>query len=202
MSLIDRLHKRGLINPPHFLIHNTHYEVMMGSVAYGVNEEGTSDVDVYGFCIPPKDVIFPHLRGEILGFGKQINRFEQYQQHHVEDKEARKSYDISIYNIVRYFQLVMENNPNMIDSLFVPHRCVLHITKVGNMVRDSRKIFLHKGCWHKFKGYSYSMLHRTNYKEHKGLNELISFEKTNNIDQKTTFESVKQELERRGIKCE
>jgi predicted nucleotidyltransferase len=143
-------------------------EVMMGSVAYGVNEEGASDVDVYGFCIPPKDVIFPHLRGEILGFGKQINRFEQYQQHHVEDKEARKSYDISIYNIVRYFQLVMENNPNMIDSLFVPHRCVLHITKVGNMVRDERKSFLHKGCWHKFKGYAYSQMHKMDIKEPEG----------------------------------
>lgn len=167
MSLIDRLHKRGLINPPYFLIHNTHYEVMMGSIAYGVSED-TSDVDVYGFCIPPKDVIFPHLRGEILGFGKQINRFEQYQQHHVEDKEARKDYDISIYSIIRYFQLVMENNPNMIDSLFVPHRCVLHITKVGNMVRDQRKSFLHKGCWHKFKGYAYSQMHKMDIKEPEG----------------------------------
>jgi len=118
MSLIDRLHKRGLINPPHFLIHNCHYEVMMGSVAYAVNED-TSDMDVYGWCIPPKDLIFPHLRGEILGFGKQTSRFEQYQQHHIIDKEMKRKYDIQIYNIVKYFQLIMENNPNLIDSLFV-----------------------------------------------------------------------------------
>lgn len=197
MSLIDRLHKRGLINPPHFLIHNTHYEVMMGSVAYGVSED-TSDVDVYGFCIPPKDVIFPHLRGEILGFGKQINRFEQYQQHHVEDKEARKSYDISIYNIVRYFHLVMENNPNMIDSLFVPHRCVLHTTKVGNMVRDERKMFLHRGCWAKFKGYSYAQMHKMDLK-HEKVKKLYEFEKKFNISSNITITEIENEIRSRNL---
>jgi hypothetical protein len=54
----------------------------------------------------------------------------------------------------------MENNPNMIDSLFVPERCVLHSTEIGNMVRENRKLFLHRGCWHKFKGYAFSQLHK------------------------------------------
>jgi len=48
----------------------------------------------------------------------------------------------------------------MIDSLFVPTECVLHSTAVGELVRDSRKKFLHKGCWHNFKGYAYSQLHK------------------------------------------
>jgi len=173
MSLVDKLHKRNLISPPGFLIHNTHYEVMMGSIAYGVNEEGASDIDVYGFCIPPKDVIFPHLKGEILGFGKQTQRFEQYQQHHIEDKQAKKQYDLSIYNIVKYFQLCMENNPNMIDSLFVPRRCIIHSTKIGNIVRDNRLIFLHKGCWYKFKGYAYSQMHKMESKEPEGKRKEI-----------------------------
>ena len=163
MSLLDTLHKRNLINPPGFLINNVHYEVMMGSVAYGVSTDN-SDIDVYGFAIPPKDMIFPHLKGEIFGFGKQINRFEQYQQHHIIDKDSRKNYDLTIYSIIKFFQLCMENNPNMIDSLFVPQRCVVHITKIGNMVREQRKIFLHKGAWFKFKGYSYSQMHKMNIK--------------------------------------
>lgn len=54
---------------------NVHYETIMGSVAYGVSSD-TSDMDVYGFAIPPKDDVFPHLRGEILCFGKQHKRFE------------------------------------------------------------------------------------------------------------------------------
>ena len=59
----------------------------------------------------------------------------------------------------------MENNPNMIDSLFVPRRCILHSTQVGEHIRESRKEFLHKGSWHKFKGYAYSQVHKMNTKE-------------------------------------
>ncbi|KAF0249095.1 MAG: nucleotidyltransferase [bacterium] len=163
MSTTRRLKEAGLIHPPSFVPHNIHYETIMGSVAYGVSSD-TSDMDVYGFCIPPKDMIFPHLAGEILGFGSQIKRFEQYQEHHILDKSALagsgRTYDITIYSIIKYVQLCMENNPNMIDSLFTPANCVLHITKVGNMVRESRHMFLHKGSWHKFKGYAYSQLHK------------------------------------------
>lgn len=170
-STVKMLADRGLIRPPDFLPDNVHYEVIMGSVAYGVSSD-TSDMDVYGFCIPTKEIVFPHLAGEIFGFGRQKKRFEQYQQHHVKFEDAMggkgREYDLSIYNIVKYFSLCMENNPNMVDSLFVPTECVLHITQVGNMVRERRKIFLHKGCWQKFKGYAYSQLHKMESKDPKG----------------------------------
>ncbi len=171
MSLIKNLASRKLIHPPNFLVDNTFYLTIMGSEAYGI-ESGESDRDVYGFCIPPKYVVFPHLTGEIPGFGTQIKRFEQYQEHHVVSGEARGNkgimYDISVYSIVKYFQLCMENNPNMIDSLFTPQTCVLHSTNISNMVRDNRKIFLHKGCWHKFKGYAYSQVHKMKSKNPEG----------------------------------
>ena len=145
----------------------TQYEVMMGSISYGIAID-TSDVDIYGFCIPSKDIIFPHLSGEIQGFGRQIQRFDQFQAHHVYDKDSKKEYDISIYNIIKYFQLVMDNNPNMIDSLFVPQRCVLHCSQIGDLVRQNRKLFLHKGIFHKLKGYAYSQLHKMRIKKPEG----------------------------------
>lgn len=161
MSIIQQLAERGIARPPKFLPANVHYETIMGSVAYGVSAD-TSDMDVYGFCIPPKDEIFPHLRGEIVGFGTQKQRFNQYQEHHLKDPDALggkgREYDVSIYNIVDYFQLVMKNNPNMIDSLFTHETCVLSITRIGQMVRDNRRMFLHKGCWHTFKGYAYQQV--------------------------------------------
>ncbi len=136
----------------------------MGSVAYGVSSD-TSDLDIYGFCIPPKYIIFPHLNGEIFGFGKQHKRFEQWQKHHVKDLSNGKEYDFSIYSIVKYFHLCMENNPNMIDSLFVPLRCIIHSTQVGEHIREHRKDFLHKGSWYKFKGYAYSQIHKMKIKK-------------------------------------
>lgn len=162
-SIVQKLEKLKLVTPPKFLSDNVHYEVLMGSVAYGVSSD-TSDMDVYGFCIPPKYLIFPHLVGIIDGFGRQNKKFEVWQQHHIRDDAARITYDVSIYSIVKFFQLCMENNPNMIDALFVPRRCVLHSTQIGEHVREHRKEFLHKGSWYKFKGYAYSQVHKMNTK--------------------------------------
>lgn len=156
-SIIQKLDAAQIISPPTWLVHGVCYETMMGSIAYGVNTD-VSDTDVYGFAVPPPDVLFPHLQGEIPGFGKQIAPFEQFQSHHniFEDR----SYDLAIFNITKYFNLCMEANPNMIDSLFTPLNCVLHATKIGVLVRENRKLFLSKACWPKFKGYAYSQLHK------------------------------------------
>lgn len=166
-SITNKLTSQGLITPPPFLKNNVHYECIMGSTAYGVSDDN-SDVDVYGFAIPPKDMIFPHLKGEIPGFGRQKKRFKQFQEHHVNSKDGSKQYDLAIYSIVKFFQLCMDNNPNMIDSLFVPRRCILHSTQIGEHVRENRKIFLHKGAWFKFKGYAYSQVHKMNIKNPEG----------------------------------
>lgn len=210
--ILEKLSKAKLIHPPDWLISNCHYLTVMGSYAYGVNND-RSDEDIYGFCIPPKNIVFPHLSGEIYGFGRQTKRFDQWQEHHikyeVKTKEAYcpqcgvditknkvangvgnltyityvcdhckkehygnecvsqlRNYDFSVYNIVKYFQLCMDNNPNMIDSLFTDHTSVIHCTAIGNIVRDNRRLFLHKGAKYKFSGYAYSQLEKIEYKEH------------------------------------
>ena len=105
--------------------------------------------------------MFPHLAGEIPGFGTPRERFDQWQQHHVRPPDGRETtYDFQVFGVVRYFQLLMECNPNVIDSLFTPRRCVMHSTQVGEIVRENRKLFLHKGAWHKFRGYAYSQMHK------------------------------------------
>jgi len=197
-SVIQRIHNEKLANIPDWLPGNTHYETIMGSMAYGVSSDA-SDCDVYGFCLPRKEIIFPHLAGHVPGFGKKPQGFEQYQQHHIDDPSANKQYDVSIYSIVKYFQLCMENNPNMIDSLFTPINCVLHSTAIGNMVRENRKMFLHKGCWHKFKGYAYSSMHKCDIKTHPDLTVLKAIESRLNIDKATSFSEAEVEMQKRGL---
>ena len=159
-SLFRKLEQKQLLKTPQSFVANTiHYEVETGSVAYGVANRD-SDVDVVGFCIPPKNIVFPHFNGEILGFGKNKQRFEQEQQHHIIDPTARggegQEYDLNIYNIVKFFNLCMAGNVNMVDTLFVPNRCVLFMTPIGSEVRMSRKMFLSKHMYHKFRGYAYA----------------------------------------------
>lgn len=194
-STFDRLCSDQLItDAPSHLKNNVHYEVIMGSNAYGVSTD-TSDVDVYGFSIPPKHILFPYSYGNIVGFGKAPENYEQYQKHHILDKQHRKEYDINIYNIVKYFQLCMENNPNMVDSLFVPTRCVLHSSSIGNHVRDNRKMFLSKAVYHKFRGYAHSQLHKMKDK-FRGKNSNWITDLGSEIPLR---KEVEDELSRRGI---
>src|SRR3989304_5867165 len=77
----------SLVKPPSWLPTNVSYETIMGSMAYGVSSD-SSDMDIYGFCIPPKSTVFPHLAGEIFGFGRQIQRFECWHHHALQDPAA------------------------------------------------------------------------------------------------------------------
>jgi predicted nucleotidyltransferase len=161
-STIERLTKQQFIRPPSWLPGNVRFETIMGSQAYGVTTKG-SDWDMVGFCVPPKDMVFPHLGGVIQGFGRQQQKFVCYQKHHV--RAEGKIYDLNCYNIVHYFALCMDNNPNMLDTLFVPRECIVHASKISEMIREKRKMFMHKGAWHRYKGYAYGQLHKMKTKQ-------------------------------------
>lgn len=157
MNLIENLEKRKLITPPKWLNHSIGYLVTGGSVAYGVSKD-SSDRDILGWCIPPKEHIF--YSGEIYGFGKQKQRFEQYLQHGIKDIDKGCNYDLTCFSISKFFDLSMAGNPNVLELSYVPHDCVLFCTEMGNLVRENRKLFLHKGTWQKHKGYAFSSLHK------------------------------------------
>lgn len=167
-SVTQKLYEQGWITPPKFVPEAVAYETEIGSVAYGVSTS-RSDVDICGFCVPPKEVVFGHLRGEIPGFGRQLERFDQYQQHNVEpNDEPGCVYDLTIYSIPRFFMLCMENNPNMLEALFTPEDCVRWSTPIAKRARQARHQFLHKGAWHKFRGFAHSQLHKMRNKEPRG----------------------------------
>ena len=200
-NIIKQLERKNLINPPVYVLKNTQYLTLMGSQAYGVantnDSEEISDWDIYGFCIPPKDMIFPHLRGEILGFGRQRKRFDQYQITHIKDTDTSKEYDITIYSIVKYFNLMTGCNPNMIDSIFTPQQCVLHSSPIGDYVRENRKLFLSKYSYHKFKGYAYAQMHKI---KNKRVKRYLDTCDSLNVDYKAiSLKRLDTELENRKI---
>lgn len=141
---------------PHFLLENLGYECIMGSNAYGVASDN-SDLDMYGFTIPGLDDLYPYRQNNyVYNFDHVPSTFEQFQKHHIKVNETE--YDFAIYNIAKYMKLVSENNPNMIDSIFVPDECVTFISDAGKMIRDSKHLFLSREAYHKFKGYAFAQL--------------------------------------------
>lgn len=195
--LLQKLQKSRAIHPPAWLPNNTVYLTIMGSMAYGVSSD-SSDMDLYGFAMPPLDMVFPHLRGEIPGFGRQIPRFEQWQEHRVQSPDSNQLYDFVVYSIVKFFHLCLENNPNLIDSLFTPRRCVVHSTPVAEIVRENRKLFLSKACHYKMRAYAHAQMSKIVNKRNPSNSRAADIEK-HGYDTKFAYHCVRLLLEAEQI---
>lgn len=196
-SIVRKLSRNELLdNAPEFIV-NTHYEVIMGSFAYGVSNT-TSDMDVYGVYSPPLTAIFPHIDGHIINFDDPPQTYPTFQKHHIQllDKE----YDVSLYSIVKYVALCRDNNPNMIDSLFVPSRCIVHSDTIGDILRENRRLFLHKGIHHKLKGYAFQQMKKIETKQNTpNLQNMCDFEERVGIQSKVDINTLVEELKQRGL---
>jgi hypothetical protein len=203
MSIFQKLEKKGLLNGAPACVLRPELEIIGGSLSYGVSGD-SSDMDVVSVCIPSKEEVFPHLNGRVPGFGPQIQPFQNWQRHHIKTEENTpqfKEYDLTSYSITEFFRLAADNNPNIIDALFVPDRCVVHKTDIGAVMRDNRRLFLHKGSYQKFKGYAYSSLKKisTCGDVRPETTKLIAFELANNIPHTVELADINAEIERRGL---
>src|SRR5262249_2333023 len=104
---------------------------------------------------------------------------------------AGRMYDLTIYSIVKYVQLAMECNPNLIDSLFTPEVCVLHTTRIGQLLRDNRKLFLHQGICDRFKGYAYAQIHKMQTKTPEPGSKRAKLREEHGTDVKFAYHTVR-----------
>jgi len=115
--------------------------VRHGSHAYGTNTE-SSDEDFKGIFIPPKNYY--------LG---TVHRIEQLEL-------KAPDPDCVIYELRKFFNLAMDNNPNIIEVLHTSPEDHLFVDELGEMILDRRNDFLSKKAKHTFLGYSVSQLKR------------------------------------------
>jgi predicted nucleotidyltransferase len=179
---------------PNWLAANTHYLTIMGSEAYGCSQN-KSDKDYYGICVPPVGYIFPHTQGLLDGFDS-IPRFEQWQKHHIDvHKDGSKICDFQVFSIVKFFRLAASGNANVLDCIFTPTDCIHHITSIGHLIRDNRKKFLSKRCWHTFRGYAASQYKKLKNKEYQGGRKEIVEADPEKVDRKFLYHTIRLLLE-------
>lgn len=122
-----------------YVLENRILETVVGSQAYGTNTP-ESDVDRVGIFIPGLEYF--------TGF-KRVNEFSDF------GGEDRK-----FYSIHKATSLLLENNPNMLDLLWAPERCIQWITPWWTRITLYRDKFLSKKCRYTFSGYAIAQLHR------------------------------------------
>jgi len=130
-----------------------------GSHAYGTARPD-SDYDIIGCCI-----------GDInTHFG--LKNFEQFQF-------KNEKFDIVIYEIKKFFRLLMTQNPTVLSSLCYDDHLYIILDDIGKHIIKNKDMFMSKKLYNSFIGYAYGQLKRmTNGDEKKYTgNRKESYEK-------------------------
>lgn len=120
------------------------FEVISGSKSFGLNTP-TSDTDIKGVYYLPKEQFYG------LNYIPQI---------------SNETNDEVYYEIGRFVELLLKNNPNILEILATPDDCILY--KHPLMEKLQLKDFLSKLCKDTFAGYA-----MTQIKKARGLNKKI-----------------------------
>jgi hypothetical protein len=124
---------------PEYVEAHTIFECIVGSQAYGTHNE-FSDTDYAGAMIPG----YEYFLGQ-----KRVEQFQGY-----------TDLDKTIFEIRKALTLVADNNPNMLDLLFTPERCIVQMHSVWEKIIENRSIFLSKRMRYTFSGYAIAQLDR------------------------------------------
>lgn len=118
----------------------------VGSVAHGTNipsddPNSIDDIDLMGVCVG--DV------RQYLG----MHHFEQ-------DIFKQGEWDSVVYEVKKYFNLLLKQNPNVISLLWLDEKDYVTVTNTGEWLLRNRDIFSSKKAYHSFSGYAYGQLHK------------------------------------------
>jgi predicted nucleotidyltransferase len=114
----------------------SHYS---GSLAYGTNLP-TSDIDIRGIFVADKEYYFsPWASCNELTI---------------------KGQDTKFYEIQKYLSLLVDQNPNIVESLWVDSYSVIKSSAAYEYLRENREKLLSSKCKFTYSGYAYEQLKR------------------------------------------
>ena len=129
------------------VVEETWYRVELagyrGSIAHGTAGDVLDDVDVVGVFIAPEE----HYFG--------LSSFEHVERIGVNDK-----YDFALFEIRKYFRLLLKSNPNVLSLLWLPENLYIVKYNWGKRIVQNRDIFISKHAHKSFGGYAFGQLRR------------------------------------------
>jgi len=133
-------------------------EIKTGSNLYGL-ETPESDVDYGGVFVEPIEFVLPTTRQILSPFYRHesLNEIDLS----IKDKKdngrnSKDAIDRKFYSLKKFVKLAAENNPNIIEMLFVNPENIIYCNKWGKLLLDNRNLFLHEGLVERFIGYAIS----------------------------------------------
>ena len=125
--------------------------IKTGSHLYGTNTP-ESDEDYVGVFIPDKEYVMGMKRVDEVDFSVVSKKDD--------GKNDKDAVDYKLYSLQKFMRLASENNPNILEMLFVNQENIISINDFGQRFLDNSSLFVHKGLKHKFTGYATSQKHK------------------------------------------
>ena len=126
-------------------------EFRIGSHLYGTNTP-TSDEDFAGIFMPDENMVFGFERTEEVDLSVKSKRED--------GKNDKDAIDIKYYEFRKFVKLAMDNNPNIIEMMFVPESNIVFSSEYGKQLLNYAHLFPHAGLKQKFLGYAFSQKHK------------------------------------------
>lgn len=115
---------------------------LSGSRLYGTNSE-SSDYDIRGVCIAPKDYWIGSKKFEVL-----------------ELKEDDNNIGITIYDYRKFLNLVGQNSPNVIELLFIKGPNLLLIEEYFDLLIPTIKTLINQESYKTYHAYGFSQIRK------------------------------------------
>lgn len=153
-------------------------EITTGSFLYGTNNP-ESDKDYVGIFMPTEEYVLGFKRCEEVDFSI-IDKDK-------EGKNTNKALDRKLYEFRKFIKLALENNPNILEILFVNQDNIVFINEIGEELLKIKHLFLHKGLKQKFCGYAFSQKHKMVIKKDNYFDLNLAYQYILNFDIQQTI---------------
>ena len=124
---------------------------IIGSQAYGTNLEH-SDTDLKGIVIAP------------VSYHLGLLSFEQKDSWDTTDTGKITALDLSkdkvVYEVKKFLQLVLCQNPNILDLLYLPEKFIISKTPEYEYIASLREFLLSKEAYKSYSGYAHAQIRK------------------------------------------
>ena len=127
------------------------FEIISGSNLYGTNTE-SSDKDYVGVMVGDSNTYFGLERVEEVDLSVKSKDKD--------GKNTKDAVDRKLYELRNFVTLAIQNNPNIIEILFVNDDNIVFQNDIGKELRSQRNLFPWRGCKQRFLGYAFSQKHK------------------------------------------
>jgi len=135
------------VNAEKLVKENKILKFRIGSFLYGTNTVN-SDEDYAGVFMPEENQVFGFETANFIDLSVK-DKLES-------GRNSKEAIDVVFYELRKYAKLSLDNNPNVLETLFVNKENLLFANDFGKELLDNRHLFLHVGLKHRFLGYAFT----------------------------------------------